>query len=71
LFNCSVKGLQREERRESVGGREGEREKERERDKGRGREGERKTHTAALLGDPSSNTGVSGKCRLCERWLGR
>lgn len=50
MFNCSVKGLEREKRR----GRE-----DRGREKGRGREekeGERKTYTAGLLGDLSSDT---------------
>lgn len=50
MFNCSVKGLEREKRR----GRE-----DRGREKGRGREEkerEGKTYTAGLLGDLSSDT---------------
>lgn len=51
MFNCSVKGLEREERR-------GERERNRRREgegKRERRKGGRKTHAAALLGDLSSN----------------
>lgn len=51
MFNCSVKGLEREERRgerERNRGREGEGKRER-------RKGESKTHTAILLGELSSN----------------